>query len=180
MLDIRTNKIENLDAIKNLVNLETLFANENKISNIFPLEKLINLKEIYIDKNNIKDFTIFKKLTKVETTTLENQEIKSCLKLDINKNTFEIANPFNVEDVKKSDEKILVTTNNEKIKSEFDEAKNVFKIILSDDFIKENNNRKVKFDLTFEFTNKYPFYGEYSKTPVVYKDIELNLNIKDE
>ncbi len=180
MLDIRTNKIENLDKIKDLVNLEILFANENKISNIFSLEKLINLKEIYIDKNNIKDFTIFKKLTKVETATIENQEINSCLKLDVNKNTFEIANPFNIEDVKKSDEKILVTTNNEKIKSEFDEAKNVFKIILSDDFVKENNNRKVKMDLTFEFTNKYPFYGEYSKTPIVYKDIELNLNIKDE
>ena len=177
LLALRDSNISNLDFLKELTSLESLTAGENKISDISTLKNLTNLKELYIDKNNIFDFSILKNLKKLTTSTLGNQEIESNLKIDVKEKTFEIENPFNIEDVRKEGEKITLTTDNKDIKAEFDKDKNVLKVTLDDEILKQ---KQVKFNINIEFTNKFPFYGDYSKEKITLKNIILNIKKEDE
>ena len=177
LLALRDSNISNLDFLKELTSLESLTAGENKISDISTLKNLTNLKELYIDKNNIFDFSILKNLKKLTTSTLGNQEIESNLKIDVKEKTFEIENPINIEDATKEGEKITLTTDNKDIKAEFDKDKNVLKVTLDDEILKQ---KQVKFNINIEFTNKFPFYGDYLKENITLKNIILNIKKEDE
>ena len=58
--------------------LQTLLLNENKISDLTALENLVNLVEINLDTNNIveeKSLTVFMKLTKVKLIHLARNPV---------------------------------------------------------------------------------------------------------
>ncbi len=56
------NSISDLNALKNLNNLEILRLSHNNIEDITPLENLTNLKELYLSHNKISDISPLKKL----------------------------------------------------------------------------------------------------------------------
>ncbi len=71
-LDLTFNNIENIEPFANLINLEELHLSSNKIVDIEPLAKLTNLKKLYLDKNRILNFEVLK--------DLQGLQILSCSK----------------------------------------------------------------------------------------------------
>ncbi len=66
ILDLTFNKIENIEPLANLINLEELRLPSNKIVDIEPLAKLTNLKELYLHNNIILNFEVLKGLQGLE------------------------------------------------------------------------------------------------------------------
>lgn len=61
-LDVENNKISDISAFKNLVNLRSSYLYNNKLNNISALSKLSKLEALLINGNNIKDITPLKDL----------------------------------------------------------------------------------------------------------------------
>lgn len=74
---LEENRISNIDCVKKLNKLNTLFIRNNKyISDLTPLANLVNLKELWANDNNISNINALYNLTELEWIELENNKIK--------------------------------------------------------------------------------------------------------
>ncbi|WP_066497269.1 leucine-rich repeat domain-containing protein [Abyssisolibacter fermentans] len=75
-------KINNIDGIQYMLNLEELYLNDNSISDISYLSGLTNLQDLAMYNNKISDISALRDLENLELLNLENNKIKdiSCLK----------------------------------------------------------------------------------------------------
>lgn len=98
-LHINGTGINNLNCLKNLNNLECLYADENiindieglkftpnlttlnlaynKIKKTDPISNLANLETLYLEHNNISDISSFDKLTKIKSIRLNNNQVNN-------------------------------------------------------------------------------------------------------
>ncbi len=74
---LEENRISNIDCVKKLDKLNTLFIRNNKyISDLTPMANLVNLKELWANDNNISNIDALYNLTELEWVELENNKIK--------------------------------------------------------------------------------------------------------
>ena len=76
-LNLRENKIENIEPLKGLTNLTDLDLDSNKIDNIEPLKGLTNLTDLDLDSNKIENIEPLKGLIRLTSLSLYNNKIEN-------------------------------------------------------------------------------------------------------
>lgn len=77
-LDLQSNQISNIDALKPLVNLSFLNLDRNQnISDISALKELKNLKELFLCENKISDISPLASMTQLDFLRLNNNKINT-------------------------------------------------------------------------------------------------------
>jgi Leucine-rich repeat (LRR) protein len=77
MLDLANNKIENIEAVKELTALTMLDLANNKIENIEAVKELTALTTLYLYNNKIENIEAVKELTALTTLDLHNNKINN-------------------------------------------------------------------------------------------------------
>ena len=102
-LNLRENKIENIEPLKGLTNLTDLDLDSNKIENIEPLKGLTNLTDLDLDSNKIENIEPLKGLIRLTSLSLYNNKIEniellrgltSLISLGLDKNKIENIEPL--------------------------------------------------------------------------------------
>jgi len=75
-LYLGSNKIQDLEPLAGLTNLERLYLGNNKIQDLEPLEGLINLKFLYLGSNKIQDLEPLEGLINLEFLYLGSNKIQ--------------------------------------------------------------------------------------------------------
>jgi len=76
LLDLETNEIAKIDAIKDLKNIQSLNLAKNKISDIKPIAGLVKLQYVQLADNQIADLTPLAKLENLRSLYLSNNQVK--------------------------------------------------------------------------------------------------------
>ena len=92
-LNLSDNSVLNIEPLKSLTKLSSLYLSNNKISDIYSLKNLNELSSIKLDGNKIKDFSSINDKKGIFEKIIHNQNV-DLGNVEVSEKTFEINNVF--------------------------------------------------------------------------------------
>ena len=187
-------KIENISVLKNARNLKILYLDKNKITDVSVVKDLVELTELYLRNNNISEID-FSKLTKLSDVNVQGNKISDYSSLekltalkyvnlskqnvDLNReyildsNSVEMDMPIVGLKSHAKEGTIKVTSDNDKVKANYDEKTNKVTLSVTDDVMKEFANKKLSVNLKVLYVDKEDYKSE--ETDIDVNNIKLNV-----
>ena len=187
-------KIENISVLKNARNLKILYLDKNKITDVSVVKDLVELTELYLRNNNISeidfskltklsdvnvqgnkisDYSSLEKLTALKYVNLSKQNVDLNREYTLDSNSVEMDMPIVGLKSHAKEGTIKVTSDNDKVKANYDEKTNKVTLSVTDDVMKEFANKKLSVNLKVLYVDKEDYKSE--ETDIDVNNIKLNV-----
>ena len=187
-------KIENISVLKNARNLKILYLDKNKITDVSVVKDLVELTELYLRNNNISeidfskltklsdvnvqgnkisDYSSLEKLTALKYVNLSKQNVDLNREYTLDSNSVEMDMPIVGLKSHAKEGTIKVTSDNDKVKANYDEKTNKVTLSVTDDVMKEFANKKLSVNLKVLYVDKEDYKSE--ETNIDVNNIKLNV-----
>ena len=175
ILYLDKNKITDVSVVKDLVELTELYLRNNNISEI-DFSKLTKLSDVNVQGNKISDYSSLEKLTSLKYVNLSKQNIDLNREYTLASNSVEMDMPIVGLKSHAKEGTIKVTSDNDKVKANYDEKTNKVTLSVTDDVMKEFANKKLLVNLKVLYVDKEDYKSE--ETNIDVNNIKLNIKEK--
>ena len=187
-------RIEDISVLKNAKNLEILYLDKNKITDVSVVKDLVELTELYLRNNNISeidfskltklldvnvqgnkisDYSSLEKLTALKYVNLSKQNVDLNREYILDSNSVKMDMPIVGLKSHAKEGTIKVTSDNDKVKANYDEKTNKVTLSVTDDVMKEFANKKLSVNLKVLYVDKEDYKSE--ETNIDVNNIKLNV-----
>ena len=172
ILYLDKNKITDVSVVKDLVELTELYLRNNNISEI-DFSKLTKLSDVNVQGNKISDYSSLEKLTALKYVNLSKQNVDLNREYILDSNSVEMDMPIVGLKSHAKEGTIKVTSDNDKVKANYDEKTNKVTLSVTDDVMKEFANKKLSVNLKVLYVDKEDYKSE--ETNIDVNNIKLNV-----
>ena len=172
ILYLDKNKITDVSVVKDLVELTELYLRNNNISEI-DFSKLTKLSDVNVQGNKISDYSSLEKLTALKYVNLSKQNVDLNREYILDSNSVEMDMPIVGLKSHAKEGTIKVTSDNDKVKANYDEKTNKVTLSVTDDVMKEFANKKLSVNLKVLYVDKEDYKSE--ETDIDVNNIKLNV-----
>ena len=172
ILYLDKNKITDVSVVKDLVELTELYLRNNNISEI-DFSKLTKLSDVNVQGNKISDYSSLEKLTALKYVNLSKQNVDLNREYILDSNFVEMDMPIVGLKSHAKEGTIKVTSDNDKVKANYDEKTNKVTLSVTDDVMKEFANKKLSVNLKVLYVDKEDYKSE--ETDIDVNNIKLNV-----
>ena len=172
ILYLDKNKITDVSVVKDLVELTELYLRNNNISEI-DFSKLTKLSDVNVQGNKISDYSSLEKLTALKYVNLSKQNVDLNREYTLDSNSVEMDMPIVGLKSHAKEGTIKVTSDNDKVKANYDEKTNKVTLSVTDDVMKEFANKKLSVNLKVLYVDKEDYKSE--ETDIDVNNIKLNV-----
>ena len=172
ILYLDKNKITDVSVVKDLVELTELYLRNNNISEI-DFSKLTKLSDVNVQGNKISDYSSLEKLTALKYVNLSKQNVDLNREYTLDSNSVEMDMPIVGLKSHAKEGTIKVTSDNDKVKANYDEKTNKVTLSVTDDVMKEFANKKLSVNLKVLYVDKEDYKSE--ETNIDVNNIKLNV-----
>ena len=172
ILYLDKNKITDVSVVKDLVELTELYLRNNNISEI-DFSKLTKLSDVNVQGNKISDYSSLEKLTALKYVNLSKQNVDLNREYILDSNSVEMDMPIVGLKSHAKEGTIKVTSENDKVKANYDEKTNKVTLSVTDDVMKEFANKKLSVNLKVLYVDKEDYKSE--ETDIDVNNIKLNV-----
>ena len=172
ILYLDKNKITDVSVVKDLVELTELYLRNNNISEI-DFSKLTKLSDVNVQGNKISDYSSLEKLTALKYVNLSKQNVDLNREYILDSNSVEMDMPIVGLKSHVKEGTIKVTSDNDKVKANYDEKTNKVTLSVTDDVMKEFANKKLSVNLKVLYVDKEDYKSE--ETDIDVNNIKLNV-----
>ena len=172
ILYLDKNKITDVSVVKDLVELTELYLRNNNISEI-DFSKLTKLSDVNVQGNKISDYSSLEKLTALKYVNLSKQNVDLNREYILDSNSVKMDMPIVGLKSHAKEGTIKVTSDNDKVKANYDEKTNKVTLSVTDDVMKEFANKKLSVNLKVLYVDKEDYKSE--ETNIDVNNIKLNV-----
>ena len=172
ILYLDKNKITDVSVVKDLVELTELYLRNNNISEI-DFSKLTKLSDVNVQGNKISDYSSLEKLTALKYVNLSKQNVDLNREYILDSNSVEMDMPIVGLKSHAKEGTIKVTSENDKVKANYDEKTNKVTLSVTDDVMREFANKKLSVNLKVLYVDKEDYKSE--ETDIDVNNIKLNV-----